>query len=77
MRRPGSVAALEDLGRVRLSQNFFMRDMLYSEIANYYGNPNIHDHPDLAVAAGTRLCEDLLELMWVKLERLSELEGGL
>lgn len=71
MQRPGSVAALEDLGRVRLSENFFMRDMLYSEIANHYGIPNIPDHPDLAIAAGTRLCEELLEPIWDKLGRIS------
>lgn len=71
MRRPGSVSALEDLGRVRLSENFFMRDMLYSEIANYYGIPNIPDDPELAIAAGTRLCEDLLEPIWAKLGRIS------
>jgi hypothetical protein len=29
MRKPQSVRALEELGRVRLSQNFFMRDFLY------------------------------------------------
>ncbi len=46
---------------MRLSPNFFMRDFLYSEIANLYGMPNIPDDPDLAIAAGTRLCEELLE----------------
>ena len=61
MRSPKSVAALEDLGRVRLSQNFFMRDFLYSEIANLHGLPNIPEDPDLAIAAGSRLCEELLE----------------
>ena len=71
MRRPGSVSALEDLGRVRLSENFYMRDMVYSEIANYYGIPNIPDDPELAIAAGTRLCEDLLEPIWAKLGRIS------
>lgn len=71
MRRPGSVSTLEDLGRVRLSENFFMRDMLYSEIANHYGIPNIPDDPDLAIAAGTRLCEDLLEPIWARLGRIS------
>jgi hypothetical protein len=30
MRKPGSMKALEDFGRVRLSPNFFMRDFLYS-----------------------------------------------
>lgn len=71
MRRPGSVSALEDLGRVRLSKHFFMRDMLYSEIANHYGISNIPDDPDLAIAAGTRLCEELLEPIWAKLGRIS------
>ena len=61
MRKPASVRTLEKLGRIRLSEHFFMREMLYSEIANYYGIPNIPDDPDLAIAAGTRLCEELLE----------------
>jgi hypothetical protein len=52
---------LEELGRVRLSPNFFMRDFLYSEIADFYGVPNIPDYPDLAIAAGGRLCVELLE----------------
>jgi hypothetical protein len=62
---------LEELGRVRLSENFFMRDFLYSEIANFYGIPNIPDDPDLAVTVGKRLCEDLLEPIWGKLGRVS------
>ena len=61
MRKPASMKALEKLGRVRLSEHFFMREMLYSEIANFHGIPNIPDDPDLAVEAGTRLCEELLE----------------
>jgi len=61
MKQPVSVAALEELGRVRLSQSFYFRDFLYSEIANLYGMPNIPDDPDLAIAAGTRLCVELLE----------------
>ena len=61
MRKPASMKALEKLGRGRLSPHFFMREMLYSEIANFHGIPNIPDDPDLAVAAGTRLCEELLE----------------
>lgn len=61
MKPPKSVAKLEDLGRVRLSRNFFMRDFLYSEIANVHGLANIPENPDLAIEAGTRLCEDLLE----------------
>ena len=61
MRRPQSVDALTKLGRVRLSKSFFMRDFLFSEIAAMHGLANIPDDPDLAIAAGTRLCEDLLE----------------
>ena len=60
-RRPGSMWALEDLGRVRLSPNFFFREFLYSEIANFYGIPNIPDDPDLAIAVGRKLCMELLE----------------
>jgi len=49
MRKPGSVKALEDLGRVRLSPSFYVRDFLYSEVAGFYGLPNIRDNPDLDV----------------------------
>ncbi len=61
MRKPGSMRGLEDLGRTRLSANFYMRDFLYSEIADFYGIANIPSEPDLAIAAGRRLCETLLE----------------
>ena len=61
MRKPASMISLEELGRVRLSKSFYMREFLYSEIANFYGKPNIPDDPDLAIAAGQRLCEELLE----------------
>lgn len=61
MRKPQSMRGLEDLGRVRLSKNFFLRDFLHSEIGNLYGIPNIPEDPDLAIAAGRRLCEELLE----------------
>jgi hypothetical protein len=71
MRKPGSVKGLEDLGRVRLSKNFFMRDFLYSEIANFYGIPNIPENPDLAIASGTQLCEQLLEPLQATFGRIS------
>lgn len=61
MRKPGSVRALEELGRVKLSPSFYMRDFLYSEVASFYGLPNIPDNPDLAIRAGTKLCQELLE----------------
>lgn len=61
MPSPASVGALEDLGRVRLSRSFFMRDFLYSEIANFYGVPNIPEYPDVAIEVGRKLCGELLE----------------
>jgi len=61
MRKPATVTALDDLGRVRLSLSFFMREFLYSEVAALHGIPNIPDDPDLAIAAGRGLCENLLE----------------
>jgi len=63
--------ALEELGRVRLSENFFMRDFLYSEIASFYGIPNVPDDPDLAIAAGRRLCEECLEPLRKRFGRIS------
>ena len=49
MRSPRSLDALENLGRVRLSSSFYMRDFLYSEISNFYGVPNVPADPDLAI----------------------------
>jgi len=61
MKQPKSMRGLENLGRVRLSKTFFMRDFLHSEIASLYGIPNIPDEPDLAIKAGRHLAEELLE----------------
>jgi hypothetical protein len=71
MRRPRSVKGLEELGRVRLSPNFFLRDFLYSEIANLYGLSNIPDSPDLAIEAGRGLCVNLLEPLCARFGRIS------
>src|SRR5690349_12156685 len=70
MKKPGSMKGLEDLGRVRLSRNFFFRDFLHSEIADFYRIPNIPDDPDLAIEAGRRLCEELLEPLEATFGRL-------
>jgi hypothetical protein len=61
VKRPESVKELDELGRVRLSKHFCMREMLYSEVANFHGIPNIPEDPDLAIAAGSKLCELVLE----------------
>jgi hypothetical protein len=70
-RKPASVDALTELGRVRLSKSFFMRDMLYSEIAQVHGLLNAPDDPELAIAAGTRLCEELLEPLQEQFGRIA------
>ncbi len=51
----------EELGRVRLSRHFWMREFLHSEIATVYGMANYPDDPELAIAAGRQLCENILE----------------
>lgn len=71
MRKPRTVRSLEALGRVRLSENFFMRDFLHSEIASLHGIANIPDDPDLAIAAGTALCTHILEPLRRRLGRIS------
>jgi hypothetical protein len=61
VRTPKSVKGVEDFGRIRLSKSFFVRDFLYSEIADIHGLSNLPDDPDLAVQAGSKLCRELLE----------------
>ena len=61
MRRPATYTALEDLGRVRLSPYFALRNFLYSEIGNFHARPNIPDDPDLMIAAGRRLAQTCLD----------------
>lgn len=71
MQKPQSVRSLEDLGRVRLSDSFFMRDFLYSEIAAMNGFGNLPDDPELAIATGSRLCQELLEPLQKAFGRVS------
>lgn len=71
MNTPMSVEALEDLGRVRLSKSFFLRDFLYSEIAAKYGILNAPDDADLAIEVGKHLCEELLEPLNATFGRLA------
>lgn len=70
MRKPQTVKALEEFGRVRLSKNFFMREFLYSEISQIENIPNVPDDPDLAIAAGCQLCEKVLEPIQEKFGRI-------
>lgn len=59
--RDWTMPQLEDFGRIRLSDHFFMRDMLYSEVASIHGLRNVPDNPALAVEVGKQLCTTLLE----------------
>lgn len=60
----------EQLGRVRLSPNFFMRDFLFSEIAAWHGLRNFPDYPDAAIEVGRQLCTQLLEPLQATFGRL-------
>ncbi|WBY01537.1 hypothetical protein PE066_19055 [Ramlibacter tataouinensis] len=69
--RPWTVARLEDFGRTRLSRSFFMRDFLYSEISQIEGIPNVPDDPELAIEAGKRLCQEVLEAIQERFGRIA------
>src|SRR5262245_58096160 len=71
MRKPQSVAELTELGRVRLSDSYFMRDVLYSAVANLYCLPNIPESSALAIEAGSTLCPLVLEPMREKLGHIA------
>jgi hypothetical protein len=66
-----SVRAAEEFSRVRLSQSFFMRDFLFSEIAAIERMSNLPDDPKLAIQAGRGLCENLLEPLQATFGRLA------
>lgn len=75
MKSPTSVRTLENLGRVRLSKSFFMRDFLYSEIAQIEGLLNVPDFPDKAILAGSQLCTQVLEPIQEQFGRISIRSG--
>ncbi len=57
---------LDKIGRVRLSEHFYMRQFLYSEIAAAFGIVNIPDNEALAIETGTQLCQQILEPLVTK-----------
>lgn len=75
MRSPQSVKSLEKLGRVRLSESFFFRDFLHSEISQIERIPNIPEHPKVAIEAGKNLCVKVLEPIQQALGRVSIRSG--
>ena len=75
MKSPKTVKSLEDFGRSRLSDSFFMRDFLYSEISQIESIPNIPEFPSIAIEAGAQLCQNVLEPIQKKLGRISIRSG--
>lgn len=71
MQTPATIKTLEELGRRQLSRSFFMRKFLYSEISQIKGVPNIPSNPELALTAGSGLCEQVLEPLQEHLGRVS------
>ena len=71
MRKPETLTALEELGRIRLSRSFYMREFLYSEIAAMHGLVNVPDNPELAIRVGRSLCENLLEPLQERFGRIA------
>lgn len=55
------VARMDQIARIQLSKTFFFRDFLFSETAAVMGIENIPDDLELAVAAGSQLCQKVLE----------------
>lgn len=66
-----SLKSLEELGRTRLSPNFFLRDFLHSEVAEIEGITNVPEDPDLAIEAGRGLCAHVLEPIQERLGKVS------
>ena len=75
MQSPKTVKSLETLARERLSNSFFMRDFLYSEISQIERIPNIPEFPDVAIEAGSQLCQHVLEPIQQALGRISIRSG--
>ncbi|HTL90466.1 MAG TPA: hypothetical protein VL134_13785 [Leptolyngbya sp.] len=48
-----------------------MREFLYSEVSQIYGIQNIPDDPNLAIAAGKHLCQNILEPLQDQFGRIS------
>lgn len=75
MRKPASMWSLETLGRVALSKHFYMREFLYSEIANFHEMQNIPSDPDLAIERGRAFCSTLLDPLEDTFGRVSVRSG--
>ncbi|AUB41804.1 Hedgehog signaling/DD-peptidase zinc-binding domain [Nostoc flagelliforme CCNUN1] len=75
MKRPQTVKSLEELGRVRLSKTFLCVIFCTQKFLFLEGIPNIPDNPDLAIASGKSLCEQVLEPIQQAFGRISIRSG--
>src|SRR5262249_26752055 len=71
LKTPKSVRAAEKFSKTRLSQSFFMRDFLFSEIAAIEGLSNFPVDPELAIAGGRGFCEILLDPLQATFGRIA------
>jgi hypothetical protein len=62
---------IENFGRARLSQSFFMRDFLHSEISQLERIANLPSNPELAIHVGQQLCQTLLEPLQATFGRIA------
>lgn len=74
---PQSYSGLDRLGRIALSDNFHMREFLYSEIAVHYQLRNVpsKENIDVAIEAGSKLCSLLLEPLQKQFGRIHVRSG--
>lgn len=65
----------EALARTRLSKNFILRDFLFSTEAAAQGLSNFPEHPELVIAAGGTLCQQVLEPVLAQFGRFAIVFG--
>ena len=74
---PQSYSGLDRLGRIALSESFHLREFLYSEIAVQYQLRNVPEKArvEVAVQAGSQLCQLLLEPLQQQFGRIHVRSG--
>lgn len=62
---------VESLALTRLSENFILRDFLYSTTSAVLGFPNTPDDPQMVIRAGQSLCQKVLEPLLAQFGKFS------
>jgi hypothetical protein len=71
MKKINNIKNLEDLGRIRFSKNYYAREFLYSEIANFYQIANYPENIELFINVGEKFCNNILEPLKEKFNHIS------